>query len=105
MDGMDDESFWFCCPLFANEFVGCESPRGLETTAEVVRSDEASQMGSELIMVVIMESLDGRVLDRAVHALDLAGGPGMLRLCQPVFDIVGLAGSIERMPAPDGCRR
>lgn len=55
-------------------------------------------------MVVVVEALDRRLLYGAVHALDLAVGPWMLWLCQPVFDIVGLAGSIERMPAPHGCR-
>ena len=33
-----------------------------------------------------MEALDGCLLDRAVHSLDLAVGPGMLYLSQPVLD-------------------
>ena len=55
-------------------------------------------------MVVIVEALAVRFLYGAVHALDLPVGPWMLRLCQPVFDIVGLAGAIERVTAPHGCR-
>ena len=104
MDRVDDESFRFYCPSFADELVGREPLQGVETTAEVIRGDEALKRGSELIVVVIVEALDGRVPYGAVHALDLAVGPWMLRLCQPVFDIVGLAGSIERMTAPDSCR-
>jgi hypothetical protein len=38
-----------------------------------------------------MVALDGRFLDRAVHALDLAIGPGMLDLSQPMFDAVRVA--------------
>ena len=79
------------------------SPSQCLETAEVTYGNEALEMGSELVMVVIVEALDGRVLDGAVHALDLAVGPWMLGLCQPVFDIVGLASAIERMTAPHSC--
>jgi hypothetical protein len=34
-----------------------------------------------------VEALDGSVLDRAVHALDLVVGPRMLWLGQPVIDV------------------
>ena len=51
-----------------------------------------------------MVALDGRFLDRAVHALDLAIGPGMLNLGQPMFDPVFLASHIEHM-CHVSCRR
>ena len=92
------------CPLFADELVGREPLQCLETAAEVVGMDEACEMISELIVVVVMEAFDRRLLDRTVHPLDLSVGPWMLGLRQSVFDAVGLAGSIERMPVPHGCR-
>jgi F0F1-type ATP synthase assembly protein I len=76
-----------------DELVGCED---LEATSEVVDGDEAFEMGSELVMAVIVEALDSRLLDSAVHPLDLIIGPGMLGLCQPVFDAV----SLWRRPTP-----
>ncbi len=52
-------------------------------------------MGSELIVAVVMEPFDRRVLDGAVHPFDLAVGPWMVGLGQPVLDAVGLADHVE----------
>ncbi|MGY3695902.1 hypothetical protein ACVIGA_005982 [Bradyrhizobium sp. USDA 3240] len=61
-------------------------------------------MSFELIVSIIVVALDGRFLDRAVHALDLAIGPGMLDLGQPMFDPVFLASHIEHMRHVYCCR-
>lgn len=47
-----------------------------------------SKVNFELIAWVVMIALDGRFLDRSVRALDLAIGPGMFDLGQPMFDPV-----------------
>ena len=52
-------------------------------------------MGSELIVAVVMKPFDRRVLDGAVHPFDLAVGPWMVGLGQPVLDAVGLADHVE----------
>ena len=60
-------------------------------------------MCSQLVVVLVVEALDGRVLDRAVHALDLAVGPRVVRLGQPVLDPVCLADHVEaHRPGVDG---
>jgi len=41
---------------------------------------------AQLIVVVVMEAFDGCVFDRAIHPLDLAVGPRMVRFCQSVLD-------------------
>ena len=46
-------------------------------------------------MIVVMEAFDGRVLDRAVHSLDLAVGPRVVGLCEAMFDPVGLTDHVE----------
>ena len=38
-------------------------------------------------MGFIVEALDGRILDGAVHPLDLAIGPGVLGLGQTMIDV------------------
>jgi len=48
-------------------------------------------------MVVVMEALDGRFLDRPVHSLDLAVGPRMLRFCQAMFNAIFTASHVEHV--------
>lgn len=52
-------------------------------------------MAAKLIVAVVVISLDGRILDGAVHALDLAVGPWVVRLGETVLDPVGLADHVE----------
>lgn len=50
-----------------------------------------------------MEAFDRRVLDRAVHPLDLAVRPRMVRLGQPMLDPVVLADHVEaHLPGAGG---
>jgi len=46
-------------------------------------------------MRLVVEAFDGCVLDGAVHAFDLAVGPRLAWLGQPMFDVVLGAGNIE----------
>ena len=52
-------------------------------------------MAAQLFVAVVVIAFDRRILDGAVHALDLAIGPGMVRLGQAMFDPVRLADQIE----------
>lgn len=54
-------------------------------------------------MVFVVEALDGCLLDGAVHPLDLPIGPRVVRLGEPMFDVVGLADHVEaHLPRPRG---
>ena len=60
-------------------------------------------MAAQLGVVVVVVALDGGVLDRAVHAFDLAVGPRMIRLGQPVLDVVRRTDHVEaHRPGGDG---
>lgn len=48
-------------------------------------------------MVVVVEALHGRFLDRAVHAFDLTIRPGVLDLGQPVLNLMLAADPIKDM--------
>lgn len=48
-------------------------------------------------MRVVVEALDCGILDREVHPLDLAVGPGMLGLGQAMIGIIAGAGHFEGM--------
>lgn len=52
-------------------------------------------MPLKLIVAVVVIVMDSRFLDRAVHAFNLAIGPGMLDLGQPVIDIILAANPAE----------
>ena len=83
--------------MFADEFVGREALEGLEPASEVVGVDEVPQIPPQVFVSVIVEALDGCVLDGAVHALDLPVGPRMIDLGEPVLDAVLAANPVEDM--------
>lgn len=52
-------------------------------------------MCAQLIVGFVVEAFDGGVFDRAVHAFDLAVGPRVIGLGQPVLNAVGLTDHVE----------
>jgi hypothetical protein len=81
--------------LFADGFVGREALKRLQSSPEIVGVDEVGEVAPQLGMIVVVEAFDGGVLDGAVHSLDLAVGPGMLHLGEPVLDAILVADAIE----------
>ena len=63
----------------------------------IVGVDEDLEMFSKLVVTIVMVAFDGGVLDGAVHPLDLAIGPWVVRLCQSVLDAVLAADLVEAM--------
>ncbi len=94
-------------PCFADSLVGREATQDLETAAKVVGADEVGQVSAELLMAVVVVALDRRVLDRAVHSLDLTVGPRVTRFGQAMIDIVAGAGKLEAVGSEGlaGCNR
>ena len=91
MGWVEGKSVWLGCPYFADVFEGCEALEGLETPSIIVGVDEVAEVGLELSMAIVMVAFDGDLLDRSVHPLDLAVGPWMPDLGEPVLDAVFLA--------------
>lgn len=50
--------------------VWCEALQRLEPSTEVVGVDEVLKVPAQLLVAVLVEALDGRALDGAVHSLD-----------------------------------
>ncbi len=97
VDRIDGEPLWLICPGFADEFVGREALEGLQATGEVVGGNEVRKVASELVVVLVVVSLDGGLLEGAVHALDLSVGPRMAWFGQPMIDIVLGTRILERV--------
>lgn len=105
MGRIEDESIRFFCPSPTNEFVWCKAFEGLQSSAELIGYDEVGEMLAELIVALIVKALDGRILDGAVHAFDLAIGPRMFRLGGSMFDISFGASIFEDIHPEDfACR-
>ena len=81
--------------MFADELVGREAFEGLQPSPEVVGADEVSQVISQLVVVVVVEAFDGRLLDHPVHSFDLTIRPGVLDLGQPVLNLMLAADPVE----------
>ena len=97
LERIEIEPFGFDCPSFADELVRGETFEGLEPTAEIIGVDEIGEMSAQLVVIVIVVSLNGRVLDRAVHSLDLTVGPRMIDLGEAMRDSVLSASHAEHM--------
>jgi len=90
-----DEPAWLICPGFADGFVRREPLERLQAVPKVVGLDEVGEVLPKLIMALVVEALDGRVLDGPVHPLDLTVRPRMARLGQTMFDVEIGAGRLE----------
>ncbi len=83
--------FGFDVPHLGDLFVGCEPAGCLEPAGEVVGSHEVGGVRSQLVVALVVEAFDGRLLDGSDHPLDLTVSPRMVRLGEPVLDAVRVA--------------
>ncbi len=97
MGWIERKSVWLDCPYFADVLEGGEAFEGLEPSSIIVGIDEVVEVGFELLMAVVMVAFDSCLLDRSVHPFDLAIGPGMLDLGEPVLDTVLVAAEVEHV--------
>ena len=61
------ESVWLRGPGFADEFVWGEASEGFEPPGEVVGVDEVAQVGSQLVVAVLLISSDFEEVERICH--------------------------------------
>src|SRR6266567_388728 len=101
MERIERESFGLFCPDLADVLVGSEAFEGLQPFGKVISADEVGKMASKLTMSLIVEAFDGRLLDGAVHALDLSVGPRVLGLCETMVDVLLRASEFEGVSAED----
>ena len=64
---------------------------------EVVGVNEVGGMLSQLIVIVIVVAMNGRLFNCPAHALNLAIGPRMPWLGEPMINVVSGAGILENM--------
>ena len=91
-------------PLFTDEFVGRAALESFEPAREIVGGDEVRQRRFELLMAVVMIPFDGCFPDGSVHAFDLAVGPWVFNLGEPMFDAVLAAAHVEHVGDVGGRR-
>jgi hypothetical protein len=91
----------FCQPT-ADEFVGGKAAESLKSFGEVIGGDEVAEMNAQLVIAVVVVALNRGLFDGAVHALDLAVGPGMVRFGKSVVDAEPKTDPVEGMAAKAG---
>ena len=77
------------------------APKVLRTLIGNRGKDEVSKVLPKLIMALVVEALDRRVLDSPVHPLDLTVRPWMARLGQTMCDVEIGAGRLEGVAAEE----
>jgi hypothetical protein len=97
LERIEGEAVRLLCPELADVLVRRETFERLEVLGEVVRGNEVPEVASKLVMGFVIEAFDRRILDRPVHAFDLAIGPRMLGLGEAMID-VGSGTSHRRLP-------
>ena len=91
MTGIGFEYSRVFLPSLRNGLVRRFPSRRFEVFGKVEGANESEHMRFETIQVGVVKGLDGRVLDRAVHALGLPVRPGVIRLGELVDDAVFIA--------------
>jgi hypothetical protein len=76
-----------------------EPLEGLESSGDVVGTEEVVRVRFELVMCVVEVALHRSVFDGADHALELPVGRAMVGLGQPVLDSTKDTEPVERMAA------
>ncbi len=69
----------------ADVLVGCKAAKGLEPASMIVGIHKELQVRPELVMRVVVVALDRRVLDGAVHPLNLPVGPWMVHSAMSIW--------------------
>ena len=85
-------------PLNTDKFVWREAAQGLEPLGVLVGQQKGLPVFGWLGRGLVMLTPDGRLLGGAVHALHLAGGPGMSGLGQAMFYALFAANAVETVP-------
>src|SRR5512141_353970 len=78
--------------------------QGLEALGGVVGVEERCEVLAKLVVAVVVITPDSRLLESAVHTLDLSVRPRVIWLRQPMLDPVGSAEQIEHVGRPPGRR-
>ena len=89
------ESIWLGSPSLADVFIRREATEGLEAVDEVVGCHDVGEVCAQLVVVFVMETFDGRLLDCPIHSLDLDIGPRMVWLGPAVLDPTCLADHVQ----------
>src|SRR3546814_3943407 len=97
MDGTDSDAFRLLGPELADVVVGGEAYESLEPLGKVVGGEEVCEVRPQPVVAVVVVASNGGLFDRAVHAFDLAVGPGVVRLGEPVVDVRFGASELEGM--------
>lgn len=92
-----NQSLWVFRPGLTGHLEGSAPSQCIEVPGEVVGHHECQHVHLQRSGVGIAEGVDRCFLDRKVHALDLAIGPGVVDLGQTMLEAVQVADTIKNV--------
>jgi hypothetical protein len=91
------KSFRLLLPTPADVLVGHQPPKRLETLGEIICGEKLREMLLELLVRLVVIALDGRLLDSAIHSLDLPVRPRVIDFGQPMLDAMLFTDAVEQV--------
>jgi hypothetical protein len=97
MAWIDGKAFGFFLPALTDVFIRGKPSEGFESLGEIVGRQEGIEVLFEVLMRLAIEFSDRGFFEGAVHALDLAIGPGVIGFGEAVPHPILLADAVENM--------
>lgn len=91
------EEFRVFLPLLTDIPVRRQAAQCIEPSCKIIDHDEGVEMLLQLVMGFVVTGFHGCILQYPVHSFDLAVGPRVIRLREPVVDAVFIADAIKQM--------
>ena len=88
---------WLFVPALTDVLIGCESFERFESLREVISHQESLEMLFQVVVGLIVVLFHGGLFERAVHPFDLAIGPRMVGLGQPMVNTMLVTNPIKDM--------
>ena len=91
------KAFRLLLPTLADVLVGRQPSKHLESFGKVISREKLREMLFELLVRLIVVALDRRLLDGAIHPLDLSVSPRMIDFRQTMFNSVFVTDAVKQV--------
>ena len=97
MAWIDGKAFGLFLPALTDVFIRGQAVERFESFREIIGHQEGMQMLFQVVMGLVVILFHGGLFERPVHPFDLAIGPGMVGLGQPMVNPMLMTHAIKEM--------